>query len=74
MEKKSHYQTLREEYDLYYTVYDDAKDPLMQSLRSLLDAYPNDSVYQRKSRIHALLCTECPVHLFRNTPDRKSVV
>jgi len=68
MEKKSHYQTLREEYDTYYASFDTAEQQLLAKLNTLIETHPDDSVYQRKSRIHTLLCRECPVHLFRNTP------
>ena len=68
MHSSYHRTALRQEFDAYYASFDNAKEPLLAALEALVETYPNDSVYQRKSRIHALLCMECPVHLFRHTP------
>lgn len=69
MEYTPHTKNLRQEFEEYYVSQESQSAPyLLEQLDRELDAHPEDSPYERKTRMHELLCRICPVKLFRHTP------
>ena len=63
-----YHTALRDEFERYYSTYDACVEPLMEKIRQIAAASPDDSSYLRKTKIIEMFCREAPVHLFENTP------
>lgn len=63
-----HNTALREEFEQYYSTFDTCEAPMVENIKKIIAAYPEDSSYMRKTRIIEMFCKEAPVHLFANTP------
>ncbi len=55
------------EFDTYYRSCDKAAGMLVEKLTAMVEANPDGSAMEQKTRLIRLLCEECPVHLFRET-------
>lgn len=63
-------QKVFQEFDEYYTNYDPYTEPLVALLTEMAEKAEAEgaSSYEKKTRSYEILCRECPVHLFRESP------
>ena len=63
-----HITNIYDEFEQYYSSFDNGLDKLMPLLEACVAEHPEDSAFVRKTRIIELFCRESSVHLFRNIP------
>jgi formate C-acetyltransferase len=56
------------EFERYYSTFDSCSEELVKKLDSYMTDLETEFSYEKKTAMHELLCRECPVHLFRESP------
>lgn len=56
------------EFEAYYSTFDPCSDELVEKLDAHMAGLQAATSYEKKTAMHELLCRECPVHLFRESP------
>jgi len=64
----THYECIINEFDEYYSNFDDAGKVLYEGLDKLIKEHKNESSYVKKTLMHEFLCENTPIHVFEHTP------
>ena len=59
---------IEQEFEEYYSTYDPHTQALLQKQEAIYAAHKSEPSPLLKSRMIAMLCEDCPVHLFRHSP------
>lgn len=62
------YIPVENEFEEYYSTFDNQEEELLVLLEESYDALKDASSYQKKTAMYEILCRECKVHLFRESP------
>lgn len=59
---------IAEEFDLYYSNFNPDSERLLKIVNQMYEIHKTDSSYILKTELHELMCRECKVHLFKESP------
>ncbi|MGI6227213.1 MAG: hypothetical protein ACOYJ1_13265, partial [Peptococcales bacterium] len=59
---------IAEEFDLYYSNFNPDSERLLKIVNQMYEIHKIDSSYILKTELHELMCRECKVHLFKESP------
>ena len=62
------YTAIENEFESYYSSFDNQEQRLLKLLEASYEELSEASSYQKKAAMYEILCRECEVHLFRESP------